>query len=56
MIETYDHELNAVHKEHLKIREAYFTLMQKYTKKGEEIIEKDKIVNSLKYSLDKTNF
>ena len=34
MIETYDCQLNAVHKDNVKVREAYWALSQTLSKQG----------------------
>ena len=56
MIETYDRELNSLHKENVKIREAYVSISQTLSKKGHELGEKEKRIGELKMTTDRMSF
>lgn len=56
MIETYDCQLNTVHKENVKVREAYWGLSQTLSKQGMELGEKERAISELKATTDRFNF
>ena len=56
MIEAYDCQLNAVHKENVKVREAYWSLSQTLSKQGMELGEKERAISELKATTDRFNY
>lgn len=56
IIETYDRELNTLHKENVKIREAYISVSQSLSRKGHEVNLKEKAISELKMTSDRMSF